>query len=243
MSASAGSASTAAPGRSRRARFRLLRAAHPEWWVAALAVLGWSALAVDHVVDHGRPGSDAGSTLGAWLLMIVAMMTPLVIDEVRDVALGGWWERRHHTAALFVAGFVATWVVFGVAGAQGFAFIEWVTDRSIVGNGLAAAWFGVAAVWQLNGRRARALRACHLRSEIALGGRRLVTTATRAGAISGGRCVAVCWPAMAAMVVAAHAVHLMAPVAAVMAYDRWARRPDPRIGAATFASIAVVLAL
>ena len=85
------------------------------------------------------------SLAGGWVLMLVAMMSPLLIEPVSRVRLSSFRHRRMYAMALFLAGYVAIWMVagallFGVAIVAGlYAAPSWTP---------VAMAFLVAAVWR-----------------------------------------------------------------------------------------------
>ena len=73
---------------------------HPEWWSVALSIAAWIAL-----VSTPRHSSSHRSTainLMFWLLMVVAMMFPLVMAQVRQAAFHSLWSRRHRAIGVFL---------------------------------------------------------------------------------------------------------------------------------------------
>src|SRR5687767_2810501 len=96
--------------------------------VAALLVLAGGAWALTDGTMQGMgmgPGSDLGSLsfyVGAWVVMMAAMMFPSISPMVRTYALvqRSRYARRQLGAptaavAAFVGGYLATWTIFGIA--------------------------------------------------------------------------------------------------------------------------------
>ena len=161
------------------------------------------------------------SAWGHWALMVGAMMFPVTAPHVRVVAVRSLWLRRHRSAALFLVGYVAVWLLSGaillaVLVPLGAPHVDW---------SWVAATLVVAALWQVSGPRKRVLRRCgSLRLGKAAGVAADVDCA-RAGLRSGLRCLVTCWPAMLAMAMSHHLL-LMAGVLAVMLTER-ARGANP----------------
>jgi hypothetical protein len=220
----------AIPGVSRRLSLRRLAWRHPEWWALAACAGAWIAILTSH--DHGMhhaPAPDAASRLGAWGLMIVAMMVPFVVGQIRFTADRSLWRRRHRAIAGFLSGYLACWTLAGVVllgvGASGAA---------------AGAAFFVAAIWQLTARRRVAMARCHRTAPLAPKGWRADAHTLRYGWSIGGSCVLSCWPAMAACALSGHRIPVMLALAGLTAAERFTRRPDPRLFSAALASLGII---
>src|SRR5688500_2344428 len=100
-------------------RLRAAAQRTPEWWAVALTGGTWLTILVGGGVrrfgangSHHHPlaGVEAWSAaLSAWLLMTVAMMTPLVLGAVRIAAHRSLWARRHRAIGLFLTGYLSLW--------------------------------------------------------------------------------------------------------------------------------------
>ncbi len=179
---------------------------------------------------HG-PGEPYLADLSGWVLMVVAMMVPGALADVRLVALSSLWSRRQRTIVLFLGGYLCVWIGFGVL-AVGVA----------EGVGVLLA---LAAVWQLTPWKWRAVRRCHLIEALPPRGARADAACARAGLRYGGRCVVSCWPLMLAMAAAGHqAVALMALATVVVAAEKIVvRSARLRAPAAALLAGAALLAL
>jgi predicted metal-binding membrane protein len=84
---------------------------HPEWWSVALSIAAWIALlsAPRHSASHQSNGLQPDLVC----LMVVAMMFPLVIAQVRQAAFHSLWSRRHRAIGLVSHGYVVPWLAFG----------------------------------------------------------------------------------------------------------------------------------
>ena len=149
------------------------------------------------------------------------MMLPVVAPQVRMVALRSVWTRRQRSAAAFVLGYAAVWVV---AGAALLALLVSL-DAHPLGAGWLVGILLVAAVWQVSKPRKRVLRRCASLRLAAATGRPADLNCARVGVRSGVRCLATCGPLMLAMA-ASHNLLLMAALLAVMLSER-SRGPDP----------------
>ncbi len=173
----------------------------------AWAVLLWEAFAGglrDHA--HTAAGSPALlSAAGSWLLMTAAMMGPVMVPMVRDVARHCSGAPPTLAVAATLAGSLIVWSAVGVV-VVGLAAIAPPLDAGGAPVGFGVIWLLVAG-WQLTASKASALARCR-----AIGvppgkadGRGWLT----AGISATGWCVVSCGPAMAAMALTGHPLLLM----------------------------------
>lgn len=187
---------------------RRLGSRHPEWWMLMAAAAAWVLLAAQ---PHPQPHAHAGhggaahvASVDAFGLaaMIVAMMLPLVIADVRNVARSSPWRRRHRAIAAFVAAYLAVWMlamlVIDAAWRLASSRVESATAGVII----------VAVMWEI-ARTNRHAGAHPPTTRRAARGWRADAGCARAGAITGGRCVGACWALMAACVAFAHSLPVM----------------------------------
>ena len=204
---------------------------HPELGAAAVAAAAWTLLLV-HAQHPHAPGEPFLADLSAWMVMVVAMMVPSALADVRIVALSSLWSRRQRTIALFLGSYICVWIAFGAVaiGAPGVS----------VGVLLA-----VAAAWELTAWKWRAVRRCHLIEALPPRGSRADAACARAGLRYGTRCVVSCWPLMLAMAAASHqAVTLMAALTVIVAAEKiLVRSARLRGPAAAVLAAAALLAL
>ncbi|MFN2445795.1 MAG: DUF2182 domain-containing protein [Vicinamibacterales bacterium] len=231
---------------------------HPEWWTVVLSAVAWLVLASESLssgaADDGVHGhhADAAAGLGSnlaawrvdsaeWLLMVVAMMFPLVIGSVRITAARSLWRRRHRAIAVFLAGYLVPWLVFGIAVlalAAGLELARWDTRPHA-----AAAGFTIATVWQLTRCKRHVLASCHRTVPLAPSGWRADRDCLGYGCMIGGRCVVSCGGLMVACVLAGHGMAAMLCATLVAAAERYIKRADQRVTSTVLAAAAVVYAL
>jgi predicted metal-binding membrane protein len=179
----------------------------------ALAALAWLVVARRMDGMDAGPGTDPG-TLGfytlSWVVMMAAMMFPSIVPMV--LAFSSIQTRRRTRGAvkgsistsLFVAGYLLSWTVFGLAA---YAAFTWVRSLSIGalswshdGRYLAGGVLVAAAIYQLTPAKDACLRRCRSPLDFVLehwhDGR---LGALRMGAIHGAWCVGCCWMLMAAL--------------------------------------------
>ncbi|HWS82158.1 MAG TPA: DUF2182 domain-containing protein [Rubrobacter sp.] len=216
MSATTQAAYGVVPLRLRRIGWR-----HPEWWVILIAAAAW-ALILRHAA-HSHTVPSASQTIIATAVMVVAMMLPLTLANVRHVALSSLWRRRHRAMAAFLVGYLCCWAVVQTAiqGTLGFL-------APLLGWTLVAGLLMVTAVlWEISPGRKRRLRRCRLTVPLAPRGWRADNACVRYGVITGFGCVTTCWALMAAVAAFSHSVLVMVVVFVVQISDRYQRRPSP----------------
>lgn len=213
---------------ARRPRWtrRLRRASgrHPEWWILLVSAAAWAWMwMAPPPAAHGGPGRGIVPTALATGMMIVAMMFPLTIGQLRALACSTPWRGRHLRAAVFVTGYLALWMV-----AMGIIHAAWNVSAAVtspaVALGIAA---GAAALWEIVPAKRR-LHACD--------GAPAVSTRDWKGCAMGGvtagvRCVGACWALMAVCVAFAHSVPAMAVLFAVQLNGRFRRALPPAVAA------------
>jgi predicted metal-binding membrane protein len=211
--------------------------------VLAVAAAGWFVLASRMAGMDTGPGGDPG-TIGwfavSWAVMTAAMMLPVSAPAVARLVRAGRSQAPAATV-LFLLGYVAVWMLAGLAGYTVVEAIRGVHANvlgwSSAGRYLAAATLLAAAIYQLTGAKRRWLARCtepHLRSPP---GR--APGALRAGLEHGSCCVACCWTLMAALyALGMMSIAWMAVVTVLIVGERVLPRP-----ALTTAAVAAVLAV
>jgi len=185
---------------------------HPEWWSIALSVAAWLVLFSNpwHHLSH----DTIGASLLLWLLMIVAMMFPLVIAQVRDTAFRSLWRRRHRAIGCFLTGYLFSWVLFGAAVLAIRAM--WAAAPSTA----AVVAVAIAAAWQLSPWKRRALRRCHRVMPLGPIGWRANVSCARFGWGIGGSCIGACGALMTACALMEHSMLAMGVVTALTMRER-----------------------
>jgi hypothetical protein len=218
-------APAAAPPRL-RARARRLLARRPEVWLYAVAAGAGTAVVALAVPGHRGGSGSVAAAWGAWLLMVLATMLPVVAPQARRVALRSLWARRHRAIAGFLAGYLGLW---GVLGAAVVGALDALGPPPVT---TAVAVLVAGAAWQVAPPRRRVLLRCGSARAAPVRGWAADRACLTAGWRAGGRCVVTCGPAMLAMALA-HGLLLMVGLLVVLLHER-ARGPNPdrRAGAA-----------
>lgn len=201
---------------------------HPEWWVMAIAAAAWvfmAGMAVPHLGHAGMRGHGHGA-LGM-VAMVIAMMLPLTLANVRHVAWSSLWRRRHRAIAAFVAGYLAVWILVqaGIAGTWGLmaAFTGWETAGIVA--------MVAAVLWEVSPIKRQRLHRCHRTVPLAPRGWRADADCVRYGVSTGLSCAAMCWALMAACAAFAHSFPVMIVLFGVQLSGRYQRNPSSSLAA------------
>ena len=192
----------------------------------AVAALAWWWMSAQPAGMDEGPGTDLGTRgwfLGAWVVMMAAMMLPSVSPTV---ALYARTMRRQAPFApvAFTAGYLLAWTSAGLAAYTVAAF----ADRAFViswdrgGHWVAAAVLAGAAAYELTGLKEICLAKCRSPLAYLLGSWRSgVDGALRMGIGNGAWCVGCCWALMAALfALGVMSVAWMALVAGLIALEK-----------------------
>jgi predicted metal-binding membrane protein len=225
-----------------------------------LAVVGWL------ITDRRMAGMDAGpgtdlGTLGfytsAWVVMMAAMMFPSIVPMVLVYRM---IERRRRdrpratargSTSTFVAGYLASWTVFGLLAYALFAGLRSLSIGALSwhrgGPYLAGGVLLAAAIYQLTPAKDACLRRCRGPLQfLSHAWRDGPVGAFRMGVEHGGWCVGCCWALMAALfALGIMSVGWMVFVAALIAIEKllpW-KVPANRTIAAVLTGLAVAVAL
>ncbi len=159
-----------------------------------------------------------------WALMVFAMMLPVAAPHF-SVAVAKT-RPRHQGVVLAAAliSYVVVWLALGVP-----YLVLFVISAAIDG---ASPWplgpvgvFGLAILWSLLPLRQSALRRCHRVPAFFGGGPAQAQSAANWGAGLAVDCAAVCWPAMAAVMLSGQGIMGMFVVTHVLLSERLAERP------------------
>jgi predicted metal-binding membrane protein len=213
---------------------------------AIAAVAWWSTVDRMRGMDAG-PGTNLGTFgwfVGAWVVMMAAMMYPSVAPTA---ALYSRMTRRRSPVAplVFAGGYLLTWAAAGVL-----AFAISDLGGRAVGDALAwdrgGRWFAggvlaIAAVYEVTPLKDACLGKCRSPLGFLLGSwRDGVSGALQMGAKHGAWCVGCCWALMAALfALGVMSIAWMAFIAGLIAVEKLV--PSRRL--ATYGTAALLLAL
>jgi predicted metal-binding membrane protein len=161
-------------------------------WLTGGALAGVVIFAWAFLLRNGEAGMGAPAFLGAWLVMMGAMMLPSAAPLVLVYRRGA---SRTATGAL-TAGYLALWAAVGIA--------AYAADSSLEGSRVAALVLVGAGLYELTPLKARFLRQCRDSAGFLMtrwrGG---PAGAFRLGLEHGLFCLGCCWALMAVLVVSA----------------------------------------
>jgi predicted metal-binding membrane protein len=165
-----------------------------------------------------------GSLAAGWALMLVAMMSPVLIQPVRHIRISSFTHRRARSTVIFAAGYAAIWMaVGGVLLATELAVKLFAPQSYLPAAGMVL----IALVWQFSPIKQRCLNRCHAHTELAAFGSAADFDALRFGMTHGIWCAGSCWALMLfPMLLPRGHVVAMAAVA-VLIFSERLERPMP----------------
>lgn len=207
-------------------------------WTTLLAGIAWACLLV--VAEHHNPlrvslpnghasllGADlsAGVSPGTlygeavhWILMVTAMMLPLLVVPIRQVAFRSYYWRQGKAIAAFLAGYAAVWMFTGML--CGWLFLIIGVAELVPAFVAASIALLAAAIWQILPFRAAAMRKCHRTVALTPRGLAADLDCIRFGLSHGVACVAVCLPLMLAIMISMPGVTAAVVLALLLYFER-----------------------
>jgi hypothetical protein len=219
---------------------------HPEWPAVAVSALGWLALlgqaatepALLFRADHHH--AAPASVLGHSIAMTAAMMTPLVLRHVHDLAVASLGRRRYRAVVEYLGGYLLTWTALGAVTMVGLHLMSARTGP----GWLVVVTCMVAIVVVGNDAHLRRLRRCHAGRPLALTGWRADRDCLVDGVRMAGRCVATTWAVMLAVMAQGGLLVLAAGTVYVVAERRGLLRDRTLVRwTATLGAVAVLLTM
>lgn len=129
----------------------------------------------------------------AWLLMVLAMMTPLLRMPILHIRISAFRDRRWRSIALFLFGYLAVWLAAGVL----IKPLEWMVHHVAPGGWVPAVVAALLAVcWQVSPLKQRYLNRCHAQRALPAFGREADLHAWYFGLEHGAACLGSCWALM-----------------------------------------------
>jgi hypothetical protein len=174
-----------------------------------------------------------------WLVMVVAMMFPLLIDHVRNTAARSLWSRRHRAIGTFLAGYAGPWLLFGMTASGVHATLKMQTwaYAPVIG----ASGFAIALLWQAMPSRRCFTLACHKTVPIAPTGWRADRDCLRYGWTVGVPCVISCGVLMLACLLMSHSILAMVGVSLIVLFERRRVRPRQLFACVAIAVLAAIM--
>jgi predicted metal-binding membrane protein len=153
-----------------------------------------------HALGHGPSSFRMILAMGLptalakdWLLMAVAMMSPVLFLPLCHVRLRSFAHRRWRASALFVVSYFGVWMVVGSVLLAGELGCKLFISQAYAP---AAAVLLIALVWQCSPVKQRCLNRCHSHTELSAHGVAADLDAFRFGATHGLWCSGSCWALM-----------------------------------------------
>jgi hypothetical protein len=228
---------------------------YPEWWVVLVVVVAWMFMAgMSHphasdteitsdgmsqahtshthashtgIISGRGHGQGTLGTVAMVTAMVIAMMLPLTLANVRHVALSSLWRRRHRAIAAFLVSFIAVWIVVQIAivGIWGLLtpLVGWQTAGGVA--------MVAAALWEVAPIKRQRLRRCHRTVPLAPHGWRAHADCARYGVTTGFSCVTTCWALMVAAVAFSPSFLVMTVLFGVQMSGRYKQRHSPVLAA------------
>jgi predicted metal-binding membrane protein len=164
------------------------------------------------------------SLAASWVLMLIAMMSPVLIPPVNHIRLRSFANRRARSTVLFVAGYAAIWMALGgVLLAIELAAKLLAPQSYLPATGVAL----IAIVWQFSPVKQRCLNRCHAHAELAAFGAPADLDALRFGTTHGIWCAASCWALMLLPMLLPHGHVIAMATVAVLIFSERLEQPMP----------------
>ena len=164
-----------------------------------------------------------------WMLMLLAMMSPLLAEPLTYVWRRSLARRRLRALTAFFIAYLGVWVLAGIP--LSFVAIGFRELAELRQGWLAPAAIAVALLWQLTPAKQTCLNRCHRLPRLSPFGGAADRDCLRYGFVAAIWCVGACWGLMLVpLVVDAWHLAIMAAVSIVLIAERQARPRPARWG-------------
>jgi predicted metal-binding membrane protein len=153
----------------------------------------WTTMPLSASLDLALVFNSPAQLISGWTLMVVAMMSPLIVAPLRRVRERSFARRRARAMLLFVAGYMAVWMIAGLILQSMALALRWAVFAKLACVGLAVA---IAIVWQVAPAKQWCMNRCHRRPPLAAFGAAANRDAFEFGLTNGVACVGTCWALM-----------------------------------------------
>ncbi|MAX78766.1 MAG: hypothetical protein CL843_01140 [Crocinitomicaceae bacterium] len=180
---------------------------------------------------------------GAWMLMVIAMMFPLLNTQVKHTGFSVQRTQRTRAITTFIIGYMALWFVLGILFSLAIAVLELLLGNvhSLVGQLLPAGVFLLAATLTWHPKRVEWMAACKFTMPLHLSGWKLHKDTLLYGWRKGLVCARICWIPMMGLMLMHHQLLLMFMVTLLLIYERYLIPHESKTVGYTWAGIAVCL--
>jgi predicted metal-binding membrane protein len=190
---------------------------------AFCSAASWRGLPLSASLDLALISYSFGALALGWAAMVVAMMLPLAIAPLWHVRERSFARRRTRSMLLFVAGFIAVWMMAGAVLATAAWLLQWAVPASVA-IPLAVA---IALVWQVSPAKQWCLNRCHQRPPLAAFGLDADVDAVSFGAAHGAACAGACWALMLPVLLTTQGEVLVMAAVALFTFAERLERPAP----------------
>jgi predicted metal-binding membrane protein len=160
----------------------------------------------------------------AWLLMLVAMMSPLLAEPLLHIRARSFRSRRARSIALFVSAYLAIWCLAGVL----LITTAFAAQLSLGGLALPAVLLA-AIVWQFSPAKQFCLNRCHRTPALSAFGAAADRDLLRYASLQAVWCIGTCWKSMMLPLLIGRG-HLIAMLlGALWAFAERYERPGPLV--------------
>jgi predicted metal-binding membrane protein len=137
--------------------------------------------------------NDLAAQTFSWFVMLLAMMTPLIWQQLTHVWDRSLAERRVRAVLLFLGGYFGVWMI-----AMAILALLVVALRLAAASGIVAFVIGLGlfVLWQMTPIKARFLKRCHRLRPLPAFGLSADLASFRYGVEISGSCVVTCWAIM-----------------------------------------------
>ncbi len=134
--------------------------------------------------------TDPPAVAAGWVLMLLAMMSPMLLDPLQHIIMRSLWRLRLRMCTAYVAGYGSVWMAAGLAFMAVEAACRCLLPRPWLGAAVALV---AACIWQCSPWKQRALNSCHMEPPLAAFGLHAYRSALRFGVTQGMWCFTSCW--------------------------------------------------
>ena len=129
-----------------------------------------------------------------WLIMLVAMMSPLLAESIDYLWLRSLARKRAIAVTVYLASYIAAWMMAGFGSIGGSAWIKLVCHDWWLNAFILSLTFAI--VWQLSPFKKFCLNRCSYTPRISIFGLKALYDCSCYGFISGFWCIGSCWHLM-----------------------------------------------
>lgn len=155
-----------------------------------------------------------------WLIMLIAMMSPLLAEPIRHLWVRSLARRRWSAVILFLIGYVSIWMLAGMVLILAALLLQLIADdKWLVASGLTLV---LVVLWQSSPWKQVCLNQCHWTPRLSVFGLAAVRDCLHYGIVKGFWCIGACWALMLLPLTSIHAhLALMATISFIILFERY----------------------